>query len=216
MISDSVSAAGISKSLVRQLRALGGASIITPTGYISLTFLFFVLLVSLFACSQIAAARHEETDQRLETLFAFPIKRARWLAGRLALAAAGSVTLALLAGAIAWAGAASQGADVSLADTLAAGANCLPVALLFLAIGSLAFAVLPRASTGIAYGLVIAAFLWQLFGSLLDVPAWTLDLSPFHRGIGDAEKRTRNQNSGETSICVNSCLDIPKPNYFFD
>ena len=50
----------------------------------------FVLAIGLFACSQIAAARREEADQRLETLFALPVGRAGWLGGRLALAVLGS------------------------------------------------------------------------------------------------------------------------------
>ena len=52
---------------------------------------------------------------------------------------------------LAWAGAASQGADVSLARMLEAGANCLPVAVLFLGLGALALALAPRAGTTIAY-----------------------------------------------------------------
>ena len=101
--------------------------------------------------------------------------------GRLALALLGSAALALAAGLLAWAGAASQGVDVSLPDMIGAGANCLPAALLFLALSSLAFAVVPRVSAGIAYGLVSVTFLWELFGALLGAPAWTLDLSPFHQ-----------------------------------
>jgi hypothetical protein len=31
------------------------------------------------------------------------------------------------------------------------------------------------------YGEILLAFVWELFGSLLNVPAWTLDLSPFHQ-----------------------------------
>jgi polyether ionophore transport system permease protein len=88
--------------------------------------------------------------------------------------------VALAAGVLAWAGAATQGADVSFSTMVGAGANCLPAALLFLALGALAFALLPRASTGMAYGLVGAAFAWELFGSLLEVPGWLLALSPFH------------------------------------
>jgi energy-coupling factor transporter ATP-binding protein EcfA2 len=73
-------------------------------------------------------------------------------------------------------------------DTLAAGANCLPATFLFLSLGALGFALLPRASTGIAYGLVLLAFVWELFGSLLGVPGWTLGLSPFHQvGLVPAE-----------------------------
>jgi ABC-2 type transport system permease protein len=89
---------------------------------------------------------------------------------------------------LAWAGAATQNAGVSLTQMLEAGANCLPVALLFLGLGVLAYAVLPRASSGIAYGLVIVAFVWQLFGSVLSVPKWALELTPFaHVGLIPAQ-----------------------------
>jgi ABC-2 type transport system permease protein len=106
--------------------------------------------------------------------------RRGWLVGRLALAAAGAAAVALAAGAVTWVGAATQGVDVSFAEMLGAGANTLPVALLFLALGALAFALLPRASAGIAYGLVGVAFVWEMFGALLEVPGWLLALSPFH------------------------------------
>jgi ABC-2 type transport system permease protein len=180
MLSTTVTNAGISSSLKQELHKVGGATIATPSGYIGLTFLFFVLALSLFACSLVAAARREEADQRLETLLALPTGRSRWLGGRLALATAAAAVLALAAGALAWAGAASQHAGVSLARMLEAGANCLPAALLFGALGALAFATLPRASTGIAYGLVSVAFAWELLGALLGAPGWTLGLSPFH------------------------------------
>jgi polyether ionophore transport system permease protein len=181
LLADSVSSVNISESLNQQLQKLGVSSITTASGYIAFSFLFFILLICLFGASQITAARHEEADERLETLLAQPVGRARWLAGRLVLAMAGAVMLALLVGALTWAGAASAGADVSLADMIGAGANCLPITLLFLGLGALAFAAVPRATTGISYGLVLAAFVWELFGSLLDLPSWTVDLSPFHQ-----------------------------------
>jgi len=71
---------------------------------------------------------------------------------------------------------------------LEAGANCLPVALLFLGIAALAYAVVPRASAGIAYGLVTVAFLWNLSGSLLGAPKWLVELTPFaHVGLVPAQ-----------------------------
>jgi polyether ionophore transport system permease protein len=170
----------ISKDLQRQLDKLGGGSIITPSGWLGFSFIFFVLAVSVFCCTQVGAMRREEADERLETLLALPVGRRGWLAGRLLLAAGGAAAVALAAGVLAWAGAATQGSDVSLSSMLGAGANCLPIAVLFLALGALAFAVAPRASTGITYGLVGAAFTWELFGSLLEVPGWLLALSPFH------------------------------------
>jgi ABC-2 type transport system permease protein len=179
VVSKSVSSAGIPKNVERQLAKLGVGSILTPTGYLSFVFFFFVLALSLFVCAQVGSARREEEDERLETLLAMPVGRVGWLGGRLALAACGAAGLSLLAGAATWAGAAATGITISLADMLGAGANCLPVAFLFLGLAALAYAVAPRASGGIAYGIVIASFLWQAVGSLLGVPKWLVDLTPF-------------------------------------
>jgi len=188
VISTSISSAGLSGSVQRQLRQATGVSIVTPAGYIGFSFVFFVLVLSLFACAQIAAARSAESEQQLETLLALPVDRRRWLAGRLGLAASGAAAIGLFAGVFAWAGAATQNAGVSLAQMLGAGANCLPVALLFLGLGALAYATLPRAASGIAYGLVVAAFVWQLFGGVLGAPRWLLELSPFeHVGLVPAQ-----------------------------
>jgi ABC-2 type transport system permease protein len=187
-ISTSVSSAGISNNLQRQLRKVAAVSITTPAGYIGLCFLFFILLVSLFACAQLTAARHEESQERLETLLALPVDRRRWLAGRLGLAIAGAVVISLSCGLLAWAGAASQNAHITLSSMLEAGANCLPVALLFLGLAALAFALLPRATTGLTYGFVAVTFVWQLLGSLLGAPKWLVEATPFaHVGFVPAQ-----------------------------
>jgi ABC-2 type transport system permease protein len=184
IVSASISSAGISKGLREEIAKLGSGSIVTPKGYMAFVFVFFVLVVSLFACAQIGAVRREESEQQLETLLALALSRRRWLGGRLLLACAGAVGLSLLAGLLAWVGAASQGVDVTLAQMLEAGANCLPVALLFGGVAALAYALVPRAAVGIAYGLVVAAFLWQLVGSLLGVPKWLVQATPFaHVGL---------------------------------
>jgi ABC-2 type transport system permease protein len=107
---------------------------------------------------------------------------------RLALATGAAVAISLTAGLLAWLGATSAGVHVSLPRMLEAGANCLPTALLFLGIAALAYALAPRASAAIAYGLVSVAFLWQLVGSLLGAPGWLVGLTPFaHVGLVPAE-----------------------------
>jgi ABC-2 type transport system permease protein len=179
VVSKSVTSLGISKQLERTLEKLGAGSALTPKAYIGFSFSFFVLVVCLFAVSQVAAARHEEADERLETLLTLPLSRRRWLGGRLALAAAGAVVISLGAGVLAWLGAVSQGVSLSLPQMLEAGANCLPAGILFLGIAALAYAAVPRASSGIAYGLVVVAYLWQLVGSLLGAPGWLVHATPF-------------------------------------
>jgi len=188
LISTSVASAGISSSLRRQLRQLGGISITRPAGYIGLSFLFFVLAFSLFACSQVAAVRHEEAEERLEALLALPVSRSRWLAGRLGLAVAGVVGLSLFSGLLAWAGAAVQGAGIPLATMVEAGLNCAPAAILFLSIAALLYALVPRASTAAAFAVVSVSFVWQLLSAIVGAPAWLRDLSPFeHVGLVPAQ-----------------------------
>jgi ABC-2 type transport system permease protein len=180
VLADAVTPDVISEDVRRQLEKLGTGSVVTPEGWLGFSFVFLLLAVSLFCVMQVASLRNEEADQRLETLLALPTGRGAWLAGRLSLAAAAATVLALAAGACAWAGAASKGAHVSLPQLLAAGTNTLPPAFLFLAAGALAFALVPRSAVALGYGLVGLAFVWELFGSLLDVPAWLLAVSPFH------------------------------------
>jgi ABC-2 type transport system permease protein len=187
-LSTSFSTKTISESLQKTLAKLGGASLVTPAGALSFYFVFFVLAISLFGCSQVGAARREEAEQQLETILALPVSRIRWFGGRLALGAAGCVGLAILAGLFAWAGATAQSAGVPLGDLLEAGLNCLPAALLFLGLSALAYAGFPRAGVAVAYGLVTVAYLWDLLGSLVGAPQWLVDLTPFgHVGLVPAQ-----------------------------
>ena len=188
LVSRSVSSAGVSSSLRRQLEQVGGISVLRPAGYIGLCFLFFLLAISLFACSQIAAARHEEAQSRLETLLSLPVGRSAWLAGRMALALLGVVVISLAVGLLAWCGAAMAGASVPLVGMLEAGVNCVPVALLFGAIAALLYAIAPRAAVPLAYALVAVSFVWQLLSGALEAPRWLRDLSPFeHVGLVPAQ-----------------------------
>lgn len=179
VLSTSVSSLGISKPLQQTLRKLGAGSALTPKAYIGFSFSFFVLLVCLFAVSQLAMARQEEASERLEALLALPVSRLQWLGGRLALAAAGCAWIALCAGLLGWLGAISQGVTLALPTMLEACANCLPAAVLFLGIAALAYAAVPRAGGGLAYGLLVLAYLWQLFGALLGAPKWLEQATPF-------------------------------------
>ena len=50
-----------------------GTAATTPSGYLGFAFQYLLLALSLFACFQLAAMREDETEQRLETLFALPV-----------------------------------------------------------------------------------------------------------------------------------------------
>jgi ABC-2 type transport system permease protein len=158
-----------------------GADLVTVSGVLGLYFLFFVLAIALFCCSQLGTARAEEAEGRLETLYALPVSRVNWLAGRLALAVAGATLLGLVASLAAATAATASGARVSYLRLLGAGLNCLPASLLFLGAGALLVACFPRQGVGVSYALVSLAFAWELVGGLLDAPGWLLGLSPFNQ-----------------------------------
>ena len=61
-VSKSVASAGLSSSVKQQLHKLGSVQIATPSGYIGLTFLFFVLAVSLFGRIGALRRRHRLGD----------------------------------------------------------------------------------------------------------------------------------------------------------
>ncbi len=157
-----------------------GLSVTTAAGYLAAVFALFALIVAIFAASHVGSLCDEESSGRLETLFALPVARRSWIGGRLAVAAATTVLLALALGALAWAGAAITGGGVGFAGMIDAGANCIAVSLLFLALGVLLYAWLPRPSPGAAFVLIAVAFLWELVGALVGAPWWLLTISPFH------------------------------------
>jgi ABC-2 type transport system permease protein len=184
VVSQSVSSADIPAGAQREIAKLGAGSLATPTGYLAFVFISSSSPSACWHARRVGAARREEADQQLETLLALPVGRRAWLGGRLLLASGAAAVVSVTAGLFTWAGAASAGVSISFPRMLEAGANCLPVALLFLGIAALAYAVAPRASAGIAYGIVTLAFLWQLVGSLLGAPDWLANLTPFaHVGL---------------------------------
>jgi polyether ionophore transport system permease protein len=179
VVSSSVASSGIPPGVDKQIAKLGAGSITSASGYLALIFFFYVLGICLFVCAQLGSARREEAGQQLETLLALPVGRTGWLTGRLLLAACATVVIALLTGLLTWAGVVAGGTSVSLGQMLEAGANCLPVAALFLGVAALAYAAVPRAAAAVSYGLLVLTFLWQAVGSLLGAPSWLVGLTPF-------------------------------------
>src|SRR6476469_4293733 len=137
VVSHSLSTADVPANVQRQIAKLGSGSIVTPTGYIAFLFLFVALAICLFVCTQISTLREDE-EQHLESVLAQPVARWRWLGGRFILTALAAAAIA------AWVGATAAGVRVPLPSLLEAGANALPVAMLFLGLGGLVYALVPR------------------------------------------------------------------------
>jgi len=138
------------------------------------------LIISLYAAWRIGAVRNEEDAERAEHLLTRPLTRGRWLGGHLVLAVISAVLLVLLAGTATWVGAAVTGAQVSLLDTIDAGANLLPVILLFGGLAVAMFGLAPRLTIGVPVGAVVVAYVLSFVGPALDLPGWVVGISPFY------------------------------------
>ncbi len=158
---------------------LGYPAMGTPEGIIGFAFSLVGIVLAVFAAGQAVAIREEEATWRIEHLLVRPVGRVRWLVTRTATAAVAVALAALLAGVLGWAGTALVGTPIAFTDGVLAGVNLIPIAWLALGVGVAVVGLLPRRTAPVTYTLVIAAYLLDFVGGMLELPEAVLDLSPF-------------------------------------
>ena len=179
-VAKSIEDLDLPQSLRDQIAKVGGIDITQAKGYVGLTFVIFVFAIAIFVCGQFAALRDDESSRRFETLFALPYGRTRGLGGRIVLMLGVAAACALGAGLGIGIGAKLTAAHLAFPDALAGGINAIPPEVLIAGVGALLLAFVPRLAVGALYAFVVAAFVLELFGAILSLPHWVLDLSPFH------------------------------------
>lgn len=158
---------------------IGWFAIDTPEGIVASMMLFLALVLCLFAAAQAAAIREEEASWRIEHLLVRPVGRVRWLLGRVAVSMAAIVVLAFVTVAAAWVGVAIVGSPMPLGDLPATALNLVPIAWLFLGIGVALAGIVPRLTAPVTYGAVIAAYVLDLVGGIIELHERVLELGPF-------------------------------------
>ena len=144
-------------------------------------FVVLAALVGFVGAGQLVAARAEESSGRIDLLLVRPVSRSAWMGGRLLLAVVILVVSGAVAGLFAWIGAASQHSGVGLGTLLAAGINVVPPAVVVLGIGTLAFGLVPRATSAVVYGYLGWSLLVVLIGGIGTTDHWVLDTSVLHQ-----------------------------------
>ncbi|NKZ08039.1 hypothetical protein [Actinomadura latina] len=162
------------------LKRLGWDAGDVADGFVGVMGIVVGLLIALYACWRIGAARAEEAAGRLDHVLTRPVTRHRWLGGHIVQALASALLIAPAAAAAMWAGAAVTGAGTGLPDTLAATLNPLPVAALATGLAVLLFGASPRLTAPGSAAAVVTAYLMEMIGSTLDWPDPVLAVSPFH------------------------------------
>ena len=156
---------------------LGDASI--TDAYLATSMLMLALITSGFTISSILRLRSEELASRADPLLATPISRRRWALSHMLVSAVGTITVLGVSGAATGAGFTAMTGDVSHIPTMFGAALAMVPALWVMGgVTTLLFGLDPRRSL-IAWVALAAVLVVGLFGTVLDLPSWSQNLSPF-------------------------------------
>ena len=171
---------GGSAQLRQAFTRLGGQAGITDA-YLAAIMSLAGLAAAAYATSAVLRVRAEETEGRAELLLATATGRIRWGLSHVLVAVFGTALLLAVAGLAAGLGyglrTGSAGPEV--ARMLGAAAAQLPASLAAAAIAVVLLGLAPRASVAGAWTVVGAVVVIALFGQVLQLSQWVLDISPF-------------------------------------
>jgi len=171
---------GSSAQLRQAFERLGGQAAIT-NAYLAAVMSLAGLGAGAYATTTVLRLRSEESAQLAEPLLAAPVGRIRWAASHLAVAVAGTAVVLSAAGLGAGLGDGLRTGNVATALTSLLGAALaqLPAALAIAAVAVLLFGVLPGWCVPGGWAALAVAVLIGLFGPVLRLATWVLDISPF-------------------------------------
>ena len=171
---------GTSTALQREFTRLGGQAAIV-NAYLAALMLLAGLVAAAYATSAVLRLRAEETDGRAETVLATRTGRVRWALSHIAVAVGGTAVLLAVAGVATGLGYGLRtgSAGTEVARMLGAAIAQLPASLALAAVAVLLFGLRPGAAVPGAWTAVGLAVAIELFGQVLQVSHWVLDISPF-------------------------------------
>lgn len=159
------------------LPQLGDASI-TDT-FLATSILMMALLTMGFTVSSVLRLRSDEVAFRADLVIATPTSRTNWWSSHLAVTTAGTSVALVAMGAATGIGFAAMTGEWSSVTQLSEAALLMIPALLV--VGGMVFCLIawwPRRAM-LAWGVVAVIVVIDIFGAVLDLPQWALNLSPF-------------------------------------
>jgi ABC-2 type transport system permease protein len=171
---------GTSSALEREFARLGGQAAVT-NAYLAALMLLAGLVAAAYAVSVILRLRAEETGEVAEPVLATATGRIRWALSHIVIAAGGAAVLLAVAGVATGLGYGLRigSPGPQLARMTGAALGQLPPVLVLAAVAIALFGLLPRACVGGAWTAVGLVVVINLFGQVLQLSHWILDISPF-------------------------------------
>jgi ABC-2 type transport system permease protein len=157
--------------------ALGESSI--TDAFLATAVLMLALVATGFTISSVLRLRSEELAGRADPILATPTSRRRWVLSHLAVAVGGTVIIMVVTGLATGVGFALASGDFGkVPSILGAALVMIPAMLVLGAFAMMLYGFSPRwapfAWAGFAWAIVAG-----LFGTVIDIPEWALDISPF-------------------------------------
>lgn len=157
----------------------GGGDI--ADAYLGAIMLLMGISITGYTIQSLLRLRSEESSGTLEPVLATKVSRRQWVASHLACSLGGTVILALLVGlSIGVSYVLATGADWSKGWEIGAAAFLqLPAIFVVAGVTTAVFGLMPQLTIGVGWGLLSLSVLIDQFGSLLKLPHWTINLSPY-------------------------------------
>jgi ABC-2 type transport system permease protein len=171
---------GSSGGVRSEFTRLGGQSGIV-NAYLAALMLLAGVIADAYAVAAILRLRSEETDGRAEPVLTSAVGRIRWGLSHIGVAVAGTALLLAVAGVAAGLGygVRAGSADTEVPRMLGAALSQLPATLVVAGLAVLVFGLLPQWSVPAAWTIVGLVAVLQLFGPVLQLSHWVMDVSPF-------------------------------------
>jgi ABC-2 type transport system permease protein len=170
---------GQNKAIAELLAGAGGGSLTDM--YFATSFRLMALLATGFAIGSALSVRSEEASMRAELVLATPVSRWRFAASHLAVACAGSVILLALAGlATGLSYGLAGGGMQSVPRLFVASLVYAPAMWIMVGLAIALDGLVPR-WVGVSWAILVACVVVGFLGSVLGLPSWLQDLSPFEQ-----------------------------------
>ncbi len=155
-----------------------GESSITDA-FLSTSILILALFGTGFTISSVLRLRTEESSTHADSILATPTTRLRWVSSHVAVAVAGTTAIMAVTGSAIGAGFALMTGDAGqIPRILGAALVMVPAMLVMAGVTLLVHGAAPRLGL-LAWGGLVFVCVVGMLGTVLKLPQWTLELSPY-------------------------------------
>ncbi|MHB8586331.1 MAG: ABC transporter permease subunit [Thermoplasmatota archaeon] len=137
--------------------------------YVALIFFVTVTAIMVMVAGAIGAMREEEALGELDNLLVRPVGRSTWVFARAAVGAAGILGAAALSAVGVYMGSWTVGGSITWSDAIQGGENMITPSIFVLGAGILFFAIAPRWSAVLTYGLIGWSFIIEFIGKAVNL-----------------------------------------------